>query len=1453
MKIVGLLAKLGGYRFARARTPLLLAGVLVGCGTTQTDERTATERSSIERAEACRLLEDRDARALMSGALEIKLKELCFGAVASPDVAGSSAAPPAGKSLLEELGGNDILVNDPSLDTGGSTQSETSVAAFGNVVCAAWNDAGEGFGSNGFSGFGVSTDGGVSFVDRGPFPAGPAGETNRGDPSLAYSVRDGAFYYAALSTTGLGLWRSNDDCQTFSYVGSISASTGDDKELMAVDNTPTSPFYGRIYVGWTDFGQSNDRNLVISSDNGGMSWSAKAPMPGSGTAGQGMFPAIAPNGDVYFALLDRSGTTRTEWIYKSTDGGSSFVRAANIAANLKPPLDAASTSACGRDALKGEIRNLPSPQIAVSPEAAAPAGYVIHAVYPYDSDGTGPDASNVFYRRSLDGAVTWSAEVKLNDDATDADQFFPSLGLSPSGELGVSWYDRRLDPNNLSFDRYFVHSPDAGLTWGPNERLSDVSSPVAETLPNFDGLAACYHGDYDLVAATDEAFHVVWSDDRRTTGSGPNPDVYYDKVVLNLSKGRLTATPGASACNSTIQLALTDADLAGDGSHNVSATTATGDSEALLLSEIGATGSFTGSIAFASGVPTPGDGILQVANGTVATFRYDDANDGTGNPAIVTAAVIADCAGPAISNVATSSVSGTSAIVNFTASEPASATVSYGLDCSNMTGSVSSTAPSLAPTLTLSGLTKSTTYFYAVSATDAFGNASTDDNGGNCYEFTTKNSIFAEDFEAGLGGFVVESGLWHRTASCASLLSGHSVPGSLYYGQDGTCNFATNSRTLGAARSLPIGISATESEQATLAFNYLVEGEASTTYDRAWVELVVNGAAPVIVASNYGAGVALTRNLGAWSGALIDLAPHLPLGTSSIFELSFRFDSVDSVANTGAGFLVDDVEILAPTSSCDTDADCDDGSFCNGMELCLASICSAGTSVVCDDDVSCTSDFCDEPSDSCIHEPNDALCADDTVCNGIEICSATSGCVSGTPPNCDDGSVCTTDDCDALAGCTNTPLTCNDQNACTADACDPLTGCASTTITCSDGDACTADSCDSAAGCAFTPVTCSDSNVCTTDSCNSATGCVFTNNTDPCADDGNPCTSDVCNAGTCTHPANGTCGLGPFQESGGQVVMEAEHFHTNVARGSDSWSLASNGSASGGQVMQCGPDNGTNVNTGYVATSPELRFQVQFVTTGTYHVWMRGIGVNGDGDSCHAGIDGTGPASADRISSFSSTLGWSRSTMDGATATINVTTPGLHTISVWMREDGFVLDKILFTTNGGLTPTGGGPAESPRVTACTSAAQCDDGNPCTQDACNSGVCQGNPVANGSACPDDGNVCTNDVCSAGVCTHPDNGSCQGQQPCTSFCSNPTVFSASNYNSGNLGSQATCHQTTVSLAGGVCGNLVSPRQLRVNGQVMTCSGGNWGTLPAKVNGGYCIQTTSGDFPWAYFATW
>ena len=54
-------------------------------------------------------------------------------------------------------------------------------------------------------------------------------------------------------------------------------------------------------------------------------------------------------------------------------------------------------------------------------------------------------------------------------------------------------------------------------------------------------------------------------------------------------------------------------------------------------------------------------------------------------------------------------------------------------------------------------------------------------------------------------------------------------------------------------------------------------------------------------------------------------------------------------------------------------------------------------------------------------------------------------------------------------------------------------------------------------------------------------------------------------------------------------------------------------------------------------------------------------------------------------------------------ATFEVATVGVHTIHIWMREDGQIVDKLLVTTNASFIPTGLGPPESERVGQVTPA------------------------------------------------------------------------------------------------------------------------------------------------------
>ena len=162
------------------------------------------------------------------------------------------------------------------------------------------------------------------------------------------------------------------------------------------------------------------------------------------------------------------------------------------------------------------------------------------------------------------------------------------------------------------------------------------------------------------------------------------------------------------------------------------------------------------------------------------------------------------------------------------------------------------------------------------------------------------------------------------------------------------------------------------------------------------------------------------------------------------------------------------------------DGVCDDGDRCTGLETCRVDAgCVPGTPVDCDDRLDCTTDSCDPATGVCAHAPSDARCDDGVFCNGVETCSATVGCVAGAAPDCGDGVVCTVDACHpVLDRCTHSPndARCDDAQFCNgAETCDTTAGCVfGTAPTCNDFVDCTLDRCDPAAdggrgACVFVP------------------------------------------------------------------------------------------------------------------------------------------------------------------------------------------------------------------------------------------------------------------------------------------------------------------------------------------------------------------------------------------------
>jgi hypothetical protein len=598
---------------------LVLAGVALGSALLLTpvvsQAETYQQKANQEAQFSCSLLDDASARARMDGLLRYLLIQ-CGRENELGQVENESEEPrPRGRVPAAV----DTAVSSPVQDTSGTarTQSETSISRnpVTGTICAAWNDSFHGVTQNqGFSGFGRSTDNGLTFTDFGPISG-----DDSGDPSLVWRKIDGKFYYAALRNGGLGLYRSDDDCQSFVFVSQIS-NGNDDKEIMAVDNNVASPGYGNLYVVWTDFGV-NGQIFSTRSTDAGATWGNVVALSANGDDVQGAWPVVASNGDVFAGWVKWQGAGFPNGdvevqIARSTNQGVAYSLVTPPVAGQDNPRDNTATGACGRPALKGNVRYLPSPQIAVGPGAG-----VLHAVYTYDPDGNGTgDVVSVFYRRSTDNGATWGPEVLVNDDGGTNDQYQPAMAVSEAGVVTIGYYDRRNDPANTQIEYFIRQSFDNGVTWSnASVKLSDVPSPIVLD-PN---LATCYHGDYDTMIAENGFGYPLWSDDRGgTPAAGSGPDIYTERFEVGTNFLVIPSPASASVCVPTSAV------------YNLTVPQFQGFNEAVTLS---ATGNPSGStVSFGTNpVTPPGSSTMTIATTGVAAGSSTITITGTSSPSSI--------------------------------------------------------------------------------------------------------------------------------------------------------------------------------------------------------------------------------------------------------------------------------------------------------------------------------------------------------------------------------------------------------------------------------------------------------------------------------------------------------------------------------------------------------------------------------------------------------------------------------------------------------------------------------------------------------------------------------------------------------------------------------------------------------------------------------------------------
>ncbi|MBL7185238.1 MAG: discoidin domain-containing protein [Phycisphaerae bacterium] len=173
-----------------------------------------------------------------------------------------------------------------------------------------------------------------------------------------------------------------------------------------------------------------------------------------------------------------------------------------------------------------------------------------------------------------------------------------------------------------------------------------------------------------------------------------------------------------------------------------------------------------------------------------------------------------------------------------------------------------------------------------------------------------------------------------------------------------------------------------------------------------------------------------------------------------------------------------------------------------------------------------------------------------------------------------------------------------------------------------------------------------------------------------------------------------------MQDTGpdGIVSMEAENFNSKMtAPDGHEWQFITMPTGfSGTGAMAALPNSSSGAGADYVHNGCRLDFEINFTQTGTHYLWVRGSADSGNDDTCHAGLDGEAAPLANQMS-VPGSWGWRNSRYQMPERTqIDITTPGLHVLNIWYREDGVRVDKLVLTTNPDYAPTDLGPPESSR-------------------------------------------------------------------------------------------------------------------------------------------------------------